>query len=199
MCLRTAFECKGQENEAWKNLGYLWVLYGLNTTTDLFQEITAGKKKEIFLSFPMHLQADHFYLFDCSLTNPCQPQNRKKKKSHSWWNNVTINLLARLTVYCVGNVFWLWDIHVALPRNSTWLEFVCDIHVPWPDIKLPLSQAQYSTQNRSRMYPYSHVNVMLRSWPNISVKQKKKKEKRKDQTHESICHGFSYLLEKGTM
>lgn len=54
-----------------------------------------------------------------------------------------------------------------LPRDSSGFEFVRDVHIPRPDVKLPLPKAQHATQHRAGVDSDPHVNVMLRPRPHI--------------------------------
>lgn len=54
-----------------------------------------------------------------------------------------------------------------LPRDSSRFKFIRNVHVPRPDVKLPLPKAQHTTQHWAGVDSDSHVNVMLRPWPHI--------------------------------
>lgn len=58
------------------------------------------------------------------------------------------------------------------PEDSPWdssrFQLVGDVHVPGPDVKLPLPQPQDATQHRARVDPDAHVNVMFRARAHIS-------------------------------
>lgn len=54
------------------------------------------------------------------------------------------------------------------PWDSSRLQLVGDVHIPGPDIELPLPEAQHPTQHRARVDPDTHVNVVFRTRAHIS-------------------------------
>lgn len=58
--------------------------------------------------------------------------------------------------------------------NSPWdpsrLQFVGNVHIPGPDIKLPLPESQHATQHRARVDPNAHVDVVFRTRSHVSGK-----------------------------
>lgn len=54
------------------------------------------------------------------------------------------------------------------PRNSSGLQHVGDAHVPGPDVKLPLLQAQHATQDGARVDPDPHVHVEVQLLLHVS-------------------------------
>ena len=51
------------------------------------------------------------------------------------------------------------------PRDASSLQHVGDAHVPGPDVKLPLLQAQHPAQHRARVDPDPHVHVVVELLP----------------------------------
>lgn len=52
---------------------------------------------------------------------------------------------------------------VRSPRDPSGLQLVCDVHVPGPDVKLPLPESQHAAQHRARVDPDTHVDVVFRT------------------------------------
>src|SRR4029434_4838048 len=59
--------------------------------------------------------------------------------------------------------------HTHLHRDAPSLPLVGDVHVPGPDVELPLPEAQHPTQHRPRVDPDAHVNIMLCTRTHVPV------------------------------
>ena len=60
------------------------------------------------------------------------------------------------------------------PRDASSLQHVGDAHVPGPDVKLPLLQAQHAAQHRARVDPDPHVHVVVELLPHEPERGKRK-------------------------
>lgn len=57
------------------------------------------------------------------------------------------------------------------PRDPPRLQLVGDVHVPGPDVELPLPEAQNATQHGARVDPDAHVDVVFCTRAHVSERQ----------------------------
>lgn len=57
------------------------------------------------------------------------------------------------------------------PWDSPRLQFVGNVHVPGPDVELPLPEAQNATEHGARVDPNAHVDVVFRTRAHIPERQ----------------------------
>lgn len=58
------------------------------------------------------------------------------------------------------------------PRDASGLQLVGDVHVPGPDVKLPLPESQNAAQHRAGVDPDPHVDVVFRTRSDVSEREK---------------------------
>lgn len=62
-------------------------------------------------------------------------------------------------------------------RYSPWdpsrLQLVGDVHVPGPDVELPLPESQHAAQHGARVNPDTHVDVVFRTRSHVSGRKHK--------------------------
>lgn len=54
------------------------------------------------------------------------------------------------------------------PWDPPRLQLVGDVHVPGPDVELPLPETQHAAQHRARVDPDAHVDVVFRARSYVS-------------------------------